>query len=60
VGGEDADGVAALGCYVCYEFAGLAGTEDQNAHDDSLLQRKIWTMAEMDQGLHRQQNNGRG
>jgi hypothetical protein len=33
-GGEDADGVAALGCYFCYEAAGLAGAEDEDAHED--------------------------
>ena len=36
-GGEDADGVAALGCYFCYEAAGLAGAEDENAHGTSLV-----------------------
>jgi hypothetical protein len=37
VGGEDANGVAA-GCgYFCYELAGLAGTEDEDAHEVSLV-----------------------
>ncbi len=36
-GGEDADRVTALGGYFCNESAGLAGAEDEDAHEVSLV-----------------------
>ena len=40
VGVEDVDAVAALGGYFCDELAGLAGSEDEDAHGISLVLRR--------------------